>query len=279
MTAAPVSEPTPHPQLLRELHHDLEQRGLLAPSRFWVGKLLFWVPLFLTSYFAMMLLPLGPARLLLAPVAGVALLTMGFAGHDAGHNALSRTHWVNDFWGQVAMTLLCGMSFGSWRARHNLHHAKCQDVDGDPDMHFGVLFSVYPNSANWQTPLGRFFLRIQKWAFWPLSSLYWITLGLRRDPRPVPASAGHQDRSLLDPAPLAALAGGPRIGVRLVAGAARLPGHVVHVIADDGVGVHPEPHRHAPPGRRTQAELPRAAGDDQPEHQQSRARSISTTAG
>jgi fatty acid desaturase len=125
----------------------------------------------------MMLLPIGPARLLLAPVAGVALLTMGFAGHDAGHNALSRTRWVNDLWGQVAMTLLCGMSFGSWRARHNQHHAKCQDVDGDPDMHFGVLFSVYPNSANWQTPLGRFFLRIQKWAFWPLSSLYWITLG------------------------------------------------------------------------------------------------------
>jgi fatty acid desaturase len=177
MSAAPVSEPTPHPQLLRELHHDLEQRGLLAPSRFWVGKLLLWVPLFLTSYFAMMLLPVGPARLLLAPLAGVALLTMGFAGHDAGHNALSRTRWVNDLWGQVAMTLLCGMSFGSWRARHNQHHAKCQDVDGDPDMHFGVLFSVYPNSANWQTPLGRFFLRIQKWAFWPLSSLYWITLG------------------------------------------------------------------------------------------------------
>ena len=43
-------------------------------------------------------------------------------------------------------------------------------------MHFGVLFSVYPDSANWQTPLGRFFLRIQKWAFWPLSSFYWVAL-------------------------------------------------------------------------------------------------------
>ncbi len=173
---SPVPPPC-HKQLLRELHRDLEQRGLLAPSRFWTGKLLFWIPVFLLSYFAMMVLPWGPARLLLAPLSAMALLTMGFAGHDAGHNALARTRWVNDLWGQVAMTLLCGMSFGSWRARHNLHHAKCQDVDSDPDMHFGVLFSVYPNSANWQTPLGRFFLRIQKWAFWPLSSLYWITLG------------------------------------------------------------------------------------------------------
>ena len=43
-------------------------------------------------------------------------------------------------------------------------------------MHFGVLFSVYPDSANWHTPLGRFFLRVQKWAFWPLSAFYWVTL-------------------------------------------------------------------------------------------------------
>ena len=166
-----------HPQLLRDLHEELERQGLFAPSHFWKRKLLLWVPAFLLSYYGMMVVPVGPLWLLLAPLASVALLTMGFAGHDAGHYALSRKPWVNDLWGQVAMTLLCGMSFGSWRSRHNLHHSKCQEMEGDPDMHFGVLFSVYPNSANWQTPLGRFFLRIQKWAFWPLSSFYWITLG------------------------------------------------------------------------------------------------------
>ena len=74
------------------------------------------------------------------------------------------------------MTFLCGMSFGFWRSRHNAHHAHCQEIGGDPDMHFGVLFSVYPGSANWHTPLGRFFLKIQKWAFWPLSAFYWVTL-------------------------------------------------------------------------------------------------------
>jgi fatty acid desaturase len=173
----PCAEAPNHPQLLRNLHEQLEQRGLFAPSHFWKRKLALWVPAFVLAYGAMMVVPVGPLWLLLAPLASVALLTMGFAGHDAGHYALSRKPWVNDLWGQVAMTLLCGMSFGSWRSRHNLHHAKCQEMDEDPDMHFGVLFSVYPNSANWQTPLGRFFLRIQKWAFWPLSSLYWVTLG------------------------------------------------------------------------------------------------------
>lgn len=163
-------------QALRELRARLDQRGLLDPSRFWTRKLLFWVPAFFLSYLGLLALPFGPLWVLLAVVASVGLLTMGYVGHDAGHFALSKTRWVNDFWGQFGMTFLCGMSFGFWRSRHNVHHVRCQEVGGDPDMHFGVLFSVYPHSASWHTPLGRFFLRIQKWAFWPLSAFYWVTL-------------------------------------------------------------------------------------------------------
>ena len=135
-----------------------------------------WVPTFVLSYVGLVALPFGPLWLLLALTSSVGLLTMGYVGHDAGHFALSRTRWVNNVWGQLAMTVLCGMSFGWWRTRHNVHHVHCQEVDGDPDMHFGLLFSVYPNSANWQTPAGRFFLRIQKWAFWPLAAFYWVSL-------------------------------------------------------------------------------------------------------
>lgn len=161
---------------LRSLRTELDRRGLLAGSRFWRGKLLFWVPTFFLAYGALMVVPFGFAWVLLAPLASVALLTMGYAGHDAGHYALSRKRWVNDVWGHIAMTFLCGFSFSFWRSRHNRHHAHCQEVGGDPDMHFGVLFSVYPQSASWHSRIGRFFLRIQKWAFWPLSSLYWVSL-------------------------------------------------------------------------------------------------------
>ena len=171
-----------HCQALKELHAALQQRGLLASSHFWTRKLLIWIPTFFASYVALLVVPFGPLWLLLVPLASVALLTMGYVGHDAGHHALSRNRWVNDFWGHFGMTFLCGMSFGFWRSRHNRHHAHCQEVGGDPDMHFGVLFSVYPRSANWHTPLGRFFLRIQKWSFWPLSAFYWVALrydGLR----------------------------------------------------------------------------------------------------
>jgi fatty acid desaturase len=175
VAAQPAEKPS-DALALRDLYARLEARGMFAPSRYWPLKLLLWLPTFLLSYLGLLRLPFGPLWAALALVASVGLLTMGYAGHDAGHFALSKTRWVNDFWGQVGMTLLCGMSFGFWRSRHNVHHARCQEVGGDPDMHFGVLFSVYPHSASWDTALGRCFLRIQSWAFWPLSALYWVTL-------------------------------------------------------------------------------------------------------
>jgi fatty acid desaturase len=171
-----AAEPS-HLQYLKDLRAELEAAGLFAPTNFWRRKLLLWIPAFFLSFYGLLVLPpFGAAWLVLAPLCSVALLTMGFVGHDAGHYALSKRPWINDLWGQFGMTFLCGMSFGFWRSRHNLHHVHCQEIEGDPDMHFGVLFSVYPNSANWQTPLGRMFLAIQKWAFWPLASLYWVTL-------------------------------------------------------------------------------------------------------
>jgi fatty acid desaturase len=161
---------------LKDLRARLEARGLFRPSRFWTRKLLVWIPVLLLSYLMLLVRPFGLAWCLCALLSSVALLTMGYLGHDAGHLALSKRRWVNDFWGHVGMTFFCGMSFGAWRSRHNAHHVHCQEIDRDPDMHFGVLFSVYPNSANWQTPVGRFFLRVQKWTFWPLACLYWVAL-------------------------------------------------------------------------------------------------------
>ena len=171
------AEPWPDDaQALRDLHFELDRRGLLEPSGVWRRKLLVWIPILLLSYVGLLALPFGLVWLALVPLASVGLLTMGYLGHDAGHCALSRRRWVNDLWGHFGMTFMCGFSFGFWRTRHNRHHAHCQEIDGDPDMHFGVVFSVYPDSASWKTPVGRFFLRIQRWAFWPLSGLYWATL-------------------------------------------------------------------------------------------------------
>src|SRR4051812_46214161 len=101
----PSAAPPSHHDRLKELYADIRARGLLEPTHHWRWKLGVWLPAFLLSYLAMVVLPVGPLWLALAPLCAVAILTMGFAGHDAGHYALSRKRWVNDLWGQIAMTL------------------------------------------------------------------------------------------------------------------------------------------------------------------------------
>ena len=166
----------PQNVLLKRLRADLDARGMFSANWFWTRKLAFWVPMLVASFFFAWTTHSLGLRVLASVVAAFAMLQMGYVGHDAGHMALSPRRWVNDFWGNVGMSLICGMSFGFWRQRHNAHHARCQEQERDPDMQFGVLFSVYPNSPSWHSPLGRFFLRIQAWSFWPLTSLYWVTL-------------------------------------------------------------------------------------------------------
>ncbi|HVR63293.1 MAG TPA: fatty acid desaturase, partial [Polyangia bacterium] len=106
-------------QALRDLHLELDRRGLLEPSGVWRWKLLVWIPVLLLSYLGLLALPFGLLWLALVPLSSLAFLTMGYLGHDAGHYAVSKRRWVNDVWGHFGMTFLCGFSFGFWRARHN----------------------------------------------------------------------------------------------------------------------------------------------------------------
>src|SRR5579862_4287186 len=86
---APAVEATATCRLyLKELRAELETHGLLEPTKLWRRKLLFWLPTFFASYLALLMLPVGLWWLLLAPLCAVAMLTMGFVGHDAGHYAL-----------------------------------------------------------------------------------------------------------------------------------------------------------------------------------------------
>ncbi len=168
---------TSHRALFHRLKEDLRAQGFFAPTDwFWTRKLALWVPLFFGSYAAAVALPFGPLQVLAVLVAGMGILQFGFVGHDAGHLALSDRRWRNDFWGQIGISVICGLSFQHWRFRHNVHHARCQEATRDPDMQFNLLLSVYPDSAAWQTRLGNFFLRIQKWSFWPFTPWYWATL-------------------------------------------------------------------------------------------------------
>jgi hypothetical protein len=57
-----------------------------------------------------------------AACAALALLLAQFAfvGHDAGHGSISRGACVNRAFGQLAMTLVTGLAFDEWIARHRI---------------------------------------------------------------------------------------------------------------------------------------------------------------
>jgi len=50
----PQVGPTGHQHDLRALHAELKAEGLFEPSRFWIGKLLFWIPTFFATYLALL---------------------------------------------------------------------------------------------------------------------------------------------------------------------------------------------------------------------------------
>jgi fatty acid desaturase len=113
------------------------------------------------------------------PVAGAAcaalalfLAQFAFVGHDAGHGSIGRGANVNRALGQLAMTLVTGLAFDEWIARHRRHHQYCQDEGRDPDMAVACVVSLTAGSKRRKGALGRFLTRSQPVHIWLLSFLF-----------------------------------------------------------------------------------------------------------
>jgi linoleoyl-CoA desaturase len=67
---------------------------------------------------------------------------MGALGHDAGHFAVSRAPFLNE-WGVWSMSMICNPIL--WQHQHTYgHHSFTNDFDHDPDLHhFEVLLRVH----------------------------------------------------------------------------------------------------------------------------------------
>lgn len=105
---------------------------------------------------------------------GIALLLAQFAfiGHDAGHGAIGRRAAANRALGQVSMSLVTGLAFDEWIARHRVHHRFCQDEDRDPDMAVDLVVSLTQKSRRRKGAVGRFLTRYQAIHIWLLSLLF-----------------------------------------------------------------------------------------------------------
>jgi len=113
-------------------------------------------------------LELGAGYVALALLLG----QFAFIGHDAGHGAISRGQRLDRVFGQAAMTLVTGLAFDEWSARHLAHHRYCQDETRDPDMMVDFVVSLTEGSKTRKGALGRLLTRHQSIHIWALSLFF-----------------------------------------------------------------------------------------------------------
>jgi fatty acid desaturase len=106
------------------------------------------------------------------PALALLLAQFAFIGHDAGHGSIGRTGAANRAFGQAAMTLVTGLAFDEWIARHRAHHRYCQDQTRDPDMAVAFVVSLTEESARSKGALGRLLTRLQPLHIWLLSLFF-----------------------------------------------------------------------------------------------------------
>ena len=171
--ATPALNDTTSDNVLAALRRGARERGLLRPATsLYALRLAALLPLLLVLQLVAWSGASGPLWWLSALAAGIVAVQIGFVAHDAGHRAVGRSGWVNQAAGQLAFSVVNGLGFQSWIARHDAHHAHCQDESQDPDMWVGTVMSLTPDSAARKTGVGRLLLPLQAYYFWPVSLLF-----------------------------------------------------------------------------------------------------------
>jgi fatty acid desaturase len=116
-------------------------------------------------------------QLLLAVAFAVLFTQIGFLGHDAGHRQIFASKRANDLAGLVHANLIVGLSYGWWIDKHNRHHANPNTEGHDPDIVVAPL-TFTEGQAGSRRWLGRLFLRVQAYLFFPLLLLEAVSLHL-----------------------------------------------------------------------------------------------------
>ena len=98
------------------------------------------------------------------PALALIMMQVGFLGHDAGHNGILHRSHLNRVAGVVLYPLLLGLSFETWVASHNAHHAHTNEVDADPDIN-NPLIAFTPEQAAGRRGLLRWIARHQAYLY------------------------------------------------------------------------------------------------------------------
>lgn len=163
-----------------DLHRELRRRAREAGvfegrPWFYPVKVLICTIAFAGSFAGLLAVRPGALWALCIVVSAMSMLHFGMLGHECGHYAISRRRWVNELWGYVGMSVVCGLSFSYWRAAHNVHHRSVQVEGVDPDIAYSTV-SMYEAAALSARGLPRLFLPLQPYYFWPATLFFWVPM-------------------------------------------------------------------------------------------------------
>jgi fatty acid desaturase len=160
-------------QAWRAMHAELQVQRLMAPAKARTAAELLLLAACLAAALRWAWHADGAWALVAACLAlSLLLARFAFLGHDAGHGARIRSARLDRLIGQLSMTLVTGLAFDEWMARHRAHHRFCQDESRDPDMAVDLMVSLTAGSLAAKGPVGRWLTRWQFVHVWALSLLF-----------------------------------------------------------------------------------------------------------
>ncbi|MGV3570380.1 MAG: fatty acid desaturase family protein [Ramlibacter sp.] len=123
-----------------------------------------------------------------AALLSLAVVQLGFLGHDASHRQLLRSAHGSRRLGFLLWNVLCGISMSWWEDKHRRHHRHPHVLDQDPDLY--AVFSFDPEALAGRPAWRRWAARYQAWLFLPLvacTAAYFQALSLLHVVRARPA--------------------------------------------------------------------------------------------
>jgi len=96
----------------------------------------------------------------------------GFIFHDIGHEQVFKSKLKHKVAGFIAGNILLGISRGYWVNKHNAHHSKPNQIDGDPDVEIPVV-AMNTEQAISKRGIQRFMVKYQAFLF----VLVWLITG------------------------------------------------------------------------------------------------------
>lgn len=120
-------------------------------------------------------------QLINAVVLAMAMMHIGFLGHDIGHGQVFESKTAGRWIGSAVYALGLGISLDFWYGGHNEHHKHTNQLDHDPDIGIPLVFD--PGQLERKGYFFRtFILPVQHWLFFVIMPLSYVNYIARSIP-------------------------------------------------------------------------------------------------